>query len=57
MEFVMERLILRPGKASDAESLYQYANDPATKVLIYILLSSSAIRIPLRFMLIRAVAL
>lgn len=29
MEFVTERLILRPGKASDAESLYQYANDPA----------------------------
>ena len=57
MEFVTERLILRPGKASDAENLYQYANDPATKVLIYILLSSSAIRIPLRFMLIRAVAL
>ena len=29
MEFVTERLILRPWKDTDAESLYEYAKDPA----------------------------
>lgn len=29
MEFQTERLILRPWKGSDAESLYEYAKDPA----------------------------
>ncbi|MDR2889809.1 MAG: GNAT family N-acetyltransferase [Lachnospiraceae bacterium] len=29
MEFKTERLILRPWKESDAESLYKYASDPA----------------------------
>lgn len=29
MEFKTERLILRPWKETDAESLYQYAKDPA----------------------------
>lgn len=28
MEFVINRLILRPWKESDAESLYEYAKDP-----------------------------
>lgn len=29
MEFITDRLILRPWKESDAESLYEYAKDPA----------------------------
>ena len=29
MEFVTERLILRPWKDTDAENLYKYAKDPA----------------------------
>lgn len=29
MEFRTERLILRPWKKTDAESLYEYAKDPA----------------------------
>jgi RimJ/RimL family protein N-acetyltransferase len=29
MEFITERLILRPWKETDAESLFKYANDPA----------------------------
>ena len=29
MEFRTERLILRPWKETDAESLYEYAKDPA----------------------------
>ena len=29
MEITTERLILRPWKDSDAESLYEYAKDPA----------------------------
>lgn len=28
MEFITNRLILRPWKKSDAESLYEYAKDP-----------------------------
>ena len=28
MELITERLILRPWKESDAESLYEYAKDP-----------------------------
>lgn len=29
MELITERLILRPWKETDAESLYKYAKDPA----------------------------
>lgn len=34
MEFRTERLILRPWKETDAESLYEYAKDPAVGPLL-----------------------